>query len=193
MLSYNVADLLRAAPGTSERHLIDVPALSLTEGLQLASPVRGHVRLTNSGRGILVQAHLETTLAEQCSRCLRPAEASLSVDIEEEALPSIDLESGLPLDPREEPDVLRLDDHHELDLEPEIRDAISLAEPIAPLCRPDCPGLCRTCGQDLATDAGHAHPAETDPRLAVLAGYREHVSSSGAQQRRATPRTKEQR
>lgn len=193
MLSYNVADLLRAAPGTSERHVIDVPVLPLPEGLQLARPVRGQVRLTNSGRGILVQAHLETALAEQCSRCLRPAEATLSLDIEEEALPSIDVESGLPLDRREDPDVLRLDDHHELDLEPEVRDAISLAEPIAPLCRPDCPGLCRTCGQDLATDAGHAHPDETDPRLAVLAGFRERPSASATQHRRATPRTKEQR
>ena len=41
---------------------------------------------------------------------------------------------------------LFLDDHHELHLEPAVREAISLAEPIAPLCRSDCPGLCDTCG-----------------------------------------------
>ena len=70
---------------------------------------------------------------------------------------------------------VRLSDHHELDLEPVIRDAISLAEPIAPLCRPDCPGLCRVCGQDLATAPGHAHPDEVDPRLAALADLREHL------------------
>jgi uncharacterized protein len=175
MLSYNVADLLRAAPGTSERHVIDVPVLPLADGLELSRPVRGHVRLSQSGRGIFVQAHLETALAEPCSRCLRPAEALLSLDIEEEALPSIDLESGLPLDTSDEPDVMRLSDHHELDLEPAMRDAISLAEPIAPLCRADCPGLCVTCGQDLATDPGHAHPEDLDPRLAVLAGLRESL------------------
>ena len=175
MLSYNVAELLRAAPGTSERHEIDVTQLPLADGLELSRPVRGHVRLSQSGRGIFVQAHLETALAEPCSRCLRPAEALLSLDIEEEALPSIDLESGQPLDTSDEPDVMRLSDHHELDLEPAVRDAISLAEPIAPLCRADCPGLCVTCGQDLATDPGHGHPEDLDPRLAVLAGLRESL------------------
>jgi uncharacterized protein len=176
MLSFSVADLLRAAPGTSERHVIDAPVLAAPEGLQLLRPVQGQVRLTHSGRGILVQAHLQTALAEQCSRCLRPAEAVLALDIEEEALPTLDLETGLPLDTSDEPEVMRLTDHHELDLEPAIRDAISLAEPIAPLCRPDCPGLCRVCGQDLAGDPAHAHPEELDPRLAILADLRRDLS-----------------
>jgi uncharacterized protein len=80
------------------------------------------------------------------------------------------------LDPTEEPDALRLTDYHELDLEPAVRDAISLAEPIAPLCRPDCPGLCETCGVDLTSDPGHAHQDDDiDPRLAALAGLRERL------------------
>ena len=176
MLSYNVADLLRAAPGTSERHVIDVPDVAVPEGMELLTPVRGEVRFSHSGRGVLVQGRLETTLAEQCSRCLRPAEATLRLDIEEEALPSIDLVTGLPVDPGEDPDSIRLDDHHELDMEALVRDAISLAEPIAPLCRPDCPGLCEVCGRDLADDPGHVHSAEVDPRLAVLAGLRDRLS-----------------
>lgn len=176
MLSCNVADLLRAAPGTSERLELSVPELEMAEDVQLAEPVRGEVRLTNSGRGILVQGRVETALAEQCSRCLRPASARVSVEIEEEALPSVDLDSGIALDPGQQPDALRLTDHHELDLEPIVRDAISLAEPIAPLCRPDCPGLCVTCGADLASDPDHAHAdAEIDPRLAALAGIRERL------------------
>jgi uncharacterized protein len=175
MLSFSVTDLLRAAPGTVERFDVDVPTLALDEGLQVVRPIRGRVRLTNAGRGILVQAILETALAEQCARCLRPAEAPLTLEIEEEALPSIDLESGLPLDAASEPDVMRLTEHHELDLEPAVRDAISLAEPIAALCRPDCPGLCESCGQDLASDPGHGHPAEIDPRLAELASLRDRL------------------
>ena len=57
------------------------------------------------------------------------------------------------------------------------RSAISLAEPIAPLCRPDCPGLCETCGLDLTENLGHEHPNdEIDPRLAALAGIREQLN-----------------
>jgi len=176
VLSYNVADLLRSAPGTSERIDVTVASLPMADGVELASPVSGVVRFTYSGRGILVQGHLDTALAERCSRCLRPAQAPVSFDLEEEALPSIDLDGGAPVDASEEPGALRLTDHHELDLEPVIRDAISLAEPIAPLCRPDCPGLCKSCGLDLTSDPGHHHPDDDiDPRLASLASLRDQL------------------
>jgi uncharacterized protein len=176
MLSFNVLDLLRSAPGTSERHEVAEPALPIADGVELSDPITGYVRLTNSGRSILVQGRLHTALAEQCSRCLRPARAPLTVELEEEALPSIDVDSGLPVDTRDEPDALRLSDHHELDLEPAIRDAISLAEPIAPLCRSDCPGLCEVCGLDLTDAPEHTHPDdEVDPRLAMLAGLRDQL------------------
>jgi uncharacterized protein len=176
MLSYNVADLLRSAPGTSERYDVAETALPIADGVELADPVTGDLRLTHSGRSIIVQGHFETALVEQCSRCLRPAKARVVADIEDEALPSIDFEKGSPVDTDDEPDVLRLTEYHELDLEPAVRDAISLAEPIAPLCRPDCPGLCETCGLDLTDHPGHSHPDDDiDPRLAALAGIRDQL------------------
>lgn len=176
MLRYNVADLLRSAPGTSERFDVVLEAQTIADGLELARPALGEVRLTYSGRSILAQGHLDTALVERCSRCLRPAEAPLSIDLNDEAVPSLDLDTGAPLDTSEQPELLRLDDHHELDLEPAIRDAISLAEPIAPLCRPDCPGLCETCGIDLTSAPEHRHQEDDiDPRLASLAGIRERL------------------
>jgi len=176
MLSYNVADLLRSAPGTSDRFEVDVPALPMAEDVVLADPITGEIQLIYSGRSILVQGKLQTALVEQCSRCLRPARARVFFKLDEEALPSIDLDSGAPLDDSEEPELLRLTDHHELDLEPAVRDAISLAEPIAPLCRPDCPGLCETCGIDMTDNPGHEHPGQdVDPRLAALAGLRDQL------------------
>ena len=75
MLSYNVADLLRSAPGTSERHDVEVDTLTVAEGVELADPISGEVRLTHTGRSILVQGTVETALAEQCSRCLRQAKS----------------------------------------------------------------------------------------------------------------------
>jgi uncharacterized protein len=176
MLSYNVADLLRSAPGSSERFDVTLATLDVADGVELIRPVSGEVRLTNSGRSILVQGHLETALAERCSRCLRPAQARVVFDLQEEALPSLDLDTGSPREAADEPELLRLSDYHELDLEPAIRDAISLAEPIAPLCQPDCPGLCETCGLDLTDDPAHSHPDnDIDPRLAALAGIRERL------------------
>jgi uncharacterized protein len=177
MLRYSVADLLRSAPGTSERHEVAVAGLPIAEGVELVEPVTGEVRLTHTGRSILVQGTVRTALAEQCSRCLRGARAIVDAEFEEDALPSVDLDSGSPLHDDEGPDVLRISDHHELDLEPVVRDAISLAEPIAPLCQPDCPGLCETCGVDLIENPGHEHTDdEIDPRLAALVGIRERLN-----------------
>jgi uncharacterized protein len=174
MLRYNVAELLQAGPGASEVHDVTALRLSLDGGLELARPIEGRVKLINSGRGILVQGQLTTALVEPCSRCLRDAESAITIQLEDEALPSIDIETGLPIADTEQPEALRLDDHHELDLEPAVRDAISLAEPIAPLCRQDCPGLCDTCGADLTTLPGHRHADDDiDPRQAVMARLRD--------------------
>lgn len=173
MLSYNVASLLRAAPGTAETHQVNVDDLEVADGIELVAPVTGQVRLSVTGRTILVRADLRTAVAGNCARCLTPVVTPLEVEIEEEALPSIDIDTGLPVDNSAEPDALRLTDHHELDLEIPIREAISLAEPIAVLCRPGCRGLCPECGQDLNDNPSHAHADDdVDPRLAALAEWR---------------------
>jgi uncharacterized protein len=176
MLSYNVAELLRSAPGTSRTYPIAVDELPVAEDLELTAPIRGEVRLSRTGRSILARGHVDTAVSESCSRCLIAVSAPISVEIEEEALPSIDIDSGQPVAAADEPDALRLDAHHELDLTESVREAISLAEPIAPLCRPDCRGLCLICGTDLNADAAHAHDdQEVDPRLAGLAALRDRL------------------
>jgi DUF177 domain-containing protein len=175
MLSYNVTGLLRSAPGTSRTYPVEVESLDVADDLRLAEPIEGQVRLARTGRSILATAELRTALAETCSRCLRPTVAPVEVTIQEEALPSIDLDSGQPVRSRDsdDPDALRLDEHHELHLEGPVREAISLAEPIAPLCRADCRGLCSTCGADLNVETDHGHDDhEIDPRLARLADFR---------------------
>ena len=171
-LGWNVAGLLADGVGAARTFDVDDVTIALPEDLELAAPIRGQVRLTRTNRGILVDARLATSLAGECARCLRPLTTPIEIELDEEYLPSIDLTSGRPLDIEEEPEALRLTDHHELDLEPSVRDAILLAEPIAPLDRPDCPGLCVVCG--LPLDEGeHDHPDDDiDPRLEALKAFR---------------------
>ena len=182
MLSYNVAGLLREPPGTTRTDHLLIPAadLAIAEDLQLAGPVVGDIRLSRTGRGLMVHGSFDTSLAETCSRCLGPAVTPIRVEIHQEALPTLDIATGAPIDLSEEPDALRIDEHHELDLEPPVREAISLAEPIAPLCREDCAGLCVTCGEDLNASADHHHEDdEIDPRLAGLAALLAETEGSG--------------
>ncbi len=169
-LSWNVAGLLTDVIGATR--VLDVTDVRpSTEEFDLAEPIAGRIRLTRTNRGILVAADLTVTLAVECSRCLRPTTLPLALTIKEEVLPALDLASGVPLDTEAEPDALRLTDHHELDLETTVLEAIVMAEPIAPLCRPDCPGLCPTCGGRL-DEGSHVHPDDDiDPRLAALQGF----------------------
>jgi uncharacterized protein len=171
-LAWNVAGLLGDSVGSVRTIDVADVTIDLPEDLELAAPIRGQVRLIRTNRGILAEARLATSLAGECARCLRPVTTPIDVVLEEEYLPSVDLTSGRPVDTETEPDALRLTDHHELDLEPSVRDAISLAEPIAPLDRPDCPGLCVVCG--LPLDEGeHSHPDDDiDPRLEALKAFR---------------------
>ncbi len=168
---WNVAGLLGDTVGADREYDIVDATIELPDELTLAEPINGTVRLIHTNRGVLAQARLRTALATECVRCLRPTTVPLDLRIEDEFLPSLDLTTGKAVPVGEEPEALRLNDHHELDLEGSVWDAISLAEPIAPLDRPDCPGLCPTCG--LPLDEGeHDHPDEDiDPRLEALRGF----------------------
>ena len=173
-LTWNVAGLLGENHGATRDYEIAGVTIDLGDDLRLADPIEGHVRLARTNRGLLVIADLTTSLQAQCSRCLRDIEVPIEVFIEEEALPTIDLHTGQPVaiaaGPDEEP--LRLTDHHELDLEAAVREAIQLAEPIAPLCRENCPGLCAVCGERL-DEGNHDHPTDDiDPRLEALRAFR---------------------
>jgi uncharacterized protein len=171
-LAWNVAGLLGEVPGADRDYAVDRVEIDLGEDLRLAEPIEGRVRLIRTNRGILAAADLYAALALECSRCLRDVAHGVEVRFQEEYLPSLDLATGRPLPTDDEPDVARLNDHHELDLETPVREALQLAEPIAPLCRPDCPGLCVTCGGRL-DEGAHDHPDDDiDPRLEALRGFR---------------------
>jgi DUF177 domain-containing protein len=171
-LTFNVARVLAEGPGASRAFPVAGVMLDLGDDLRQADPLEGTVHVVRTNRGLLVTGRLETSLETSCSRCLKEIEVPVTIDLEEEALPSIDVITGAPLDTSAEPDVLRLTDHHELELGEAVREAILLEEPIAPLCRPDCPGLCPICGGDLSRGP-HDHPdADVDPRLEVLRAFR---------------------
>jgi uncharacterized protein len=172
-LVWNVAGLLDDEPGATRDYVVAGATIDLGDDLRLADPIEGHIRLARTNRGLLVIAELDTSLAAECSRCLRDIEVPIHISIEEEALPSVDLHSGHPVRAVAEGDdePLRLTDHHELDVETPVREAIQLAEPFAPLCREDCPGLCLVCGERLE-EGVHDHPVDDiDPRLEALRAF----------------------
>ena len=184
----NVAGLLGDGVGATRTIDIVDASVDLPDDLVLAEPISGRIRLTHENRGVVADVDLTTALAGECARCLRPLTTPIDIDLDG-GVPAV----GRPVDRAsgagdDEPDALRLTDHHELDLAPSVVDAISLAEPIAPLDRPDCPGLCMVCG--LPLDEGtHDHPVDDiDPRLEALRGFVDDDEDDPPALIEATPR-----
>ncbi len=167
-LIFNVAGLLAEPAGTVQDIVVACRALDPGSVPVQTRGITGELRLSRTNRGLLVRGRLHTAIALVCSRCLRDIEYPVEIKLDDEALPSLDVGTGVPIETEVDADVLRLTHHHELDLKGVVRDAIALAEPIATICREDCPGLCIVCGLELA-GGPHDHPDEDiDPRLEGL-------------------------
>jgi uncharacterized protein len=162
-LSVEISELL-TKPGSSRRLEFseEVPGLGLDVG-RVRPLMHFELRLDSLVEGVLVAGTVGGAYAFECIRCLRPFEEPFEVGLGEvlayEGQPGAEEEYQIT------------DDHAHL--EPVIRDAVMLAMPLNPLCRPDCKGLCPVCGADLnVTDCGHK-AQRTDLRWEPLARLRE--------------------
>ena len=164
---YNVAQMMKEAVG-AVRHYSISETVHYPEERWGPLQAEGNVTLLRTPRGILVQAQVQVALTEECGRCVEPYAQELTAEIEEEFLPVTDVVTGLPLPlPRgEEP--FTIDEKHLLDLTEALRQGIWVVRPIQPLCRPECAGLCPTCGQDLNQGPCGCAEGPVDPRWEQL-------------------------
>lgn len=160
-------DALRLSSGEGRRLDLEVAIEPLELGGQRYEipggrvPVRLDVSRT-TGSGYALRIAFEAAPLGPCMRCLEPAALALEIEAREVSVPAggEELESPYVRD-------------GVLDLRAWARDALALAMPAQPLCRPDCAGLCPVCGADLnAAGADHGHDREPDPRWAKLSELR---------------------
>ena len=137
MLQFNVSQLLKSTIGTMREYHVD-DSVNI-EG----SPVnvKGDIRMTRIDQGILVQGKLESAMEAACCRCLDLFSCPININLEEQFLPIVDVQSGYKLEAPLEPETFTLDERHTLDLTEAIRQYAILALPMKPLCRPDCAGV----------------------------------------------------
>jgi uncharacterized protein len=179
MTAFNVAGLLREPSGAVRDHRLRDRYVTLGPDVELAGPMNGTLRFQRTNRGILVRGNVEAPVRRTCARCLEAFVEPASISISEEYVPSIDPETGASVDRDQADDAVQLiDEHHEIDLTPVLHDEFALTEPMHPLCRPDCPGLCPECGGRLdERHVGHVND-DIDPRLAGLAKLLERDGGS---------------
>ena len=157
-----VRDLVNR-PGEMREHRFDVPAPEqFGEGLvavREGSELEIDLRLESVHEGVLVSAEVDAIAEGECGRCL--IDIALPVQVEFQEL--FAYHSGEAFEYEVQ------DDH--VDLESLIRDAVVLALPFQPVCRPDCPGLDPETGLRLAEHPELVTPEQSDPRWAALTGF----------------------
>jgi uncharacterized protein len=166
VVQFNVSQLLKSPLGTTRQYEVD-EKVRIGEN---TPQVRGEVTMLRTNRGILVRGRLETEIELTCSRCLTVFRQPVTLDIEEEYFPTIDILTGTAVPvPEDEPDAFMIDQNNILDLSEAIRQYGLLAIPMKPLCRENCAGLCPTCGTNLNVKSCNCPPI-IDPRLEKLRG-----------------------
>jgi len=158
-------------------------------------PVTFKGTLTRRGERFHLKGRVSATLQLSCGRCLTPfplpVDTAVDLTYLPERTPVVVRDSGKAdagkadaakgpgkgaKAPAVEEEVELQDEDldtayyrdHLLDLAEMLREQFYLALPMQPLCRPDCQGLCPTCGIDRNIDTCQCKTEWIDPRLSVL-------------------------
>ncbi|MBY0442939.1 MAG: DUF177 domain-containing protein [Mycobacteriaceae bacterium] len=127
------------------------------------APLDLDLRVESVSEGVLVTGTVAAPTVGECARCLTPVSGHVEITLTELfAYPDSTTSATTAED-----EVARVIDDT-VDLEQPIVDAVGLALPFAPLCHPDCPGLCPQCGVMLATAEPDHHHDLIDPRWSKL-------------------------
>ena len=159
LAAVDVHDLV-GHPGASRRAPVTGTLEGLaTEVVQVPEdvPVAADLLLESVVEGILVTGTIRGEWMLRCARCLTEFRAPFEVSVAELFASHAD----------EDTDDYELTEDAAIQPDQMFRDAIGVEMPFSPLCRPDCAGLCETCGGNRNLGECPGHP-QVDPRFAVL-------------------------
>ncbi len=154
-LRFLVTDLL-ARPGTGRPVKASVALGIEVESARVIDPVRMEAVLEGLADGVLAKTTVEFDAVIRCNRCLREWQEPRRVPFLEVFTRHLDEDGRM------------IDREGRIDLEPAMLDEVVVSLPLVALCRPDCAGLCPTCGTDLNEAPCSGHADELDSPFAPL-------------------------
>lgn len=126
-----------------------------------ASPVT--FVFTNIGRGrAKIKGDAEFIFDAVCDRCLKPVRQKVALSFVREVWAPDS--AADPSDYEEQPFM----DGFQLNVEDLLISEIVTSWPMKILCKPDCKGICPTCGRDLNTGTCDCDTFVPDPRMAAI-------------------------
>jgi uncharacterized protein len=142
----NVGFIISNEVGYYHDFPFEYETIRVAEDLELRNFI-GTARFGRTAQGLILTGHFQSDLEVQCVRCLSTFSETVHWEITE--LYAFNEKSLTESD-------LLVPEDAQIDLAPMMRDYALTEVPINPVCKPDCMGLCATCGQDLnKSDCGH--------------------------------------
>ncbi len=160
-MRYNVAQLLKEPIGSTRSYDLD-QAFSGAE--RFADHISGSILLLRTDQGVLTSADLQVDSTLTCGRCLVKYHFELTLKIEEEFFPTVEISTGRRLAGPSGSGEPSIDATHTLELTDVLRQHVITNSPMKPLCQPDCVGLCQQCGANLNHQKCVCSNANVDPR-----------------------------
>jgi uncharacterized protein len=167
-LTVSVAEIL-GHPGEYRDLKVErpLPGVRVALAQLVDEPIQAALRLESVVEGILVTGEVQADARFTCARCLKEFPGDIDLDVCELYVGSADLEDV-------DEDAYEVSGT-EVELEPMLRDAVTLALPLNPLCREDCMGLCSRCGRVLTSETCDCTEEDVDPRWAALDELRDKL------------------
>lgn len=157
-LRLNVGFIIGSDVGFSNEFPFDYETLRVSDDLELRD-FHGSAVIGRTPQGLLLTGQFQATFKVECVRCLNEFDQTVHWEMTE--LFAFNKKSTTDSN-------LLLPDDGQIELAPLIRDYALTEIPISPICKPDCKGLCPTCGQDLnKKDCGHRTDTSGSPFAAL--------------------------
>lgn len=141
--------ITKVSVGGEEYPMLDSPPVSFV--------------FTNTGKGrARIEGKATFVFSAGCDRCLKPVEGKMEICFAREVwAPGMRAELSVY---EEQPFM----DGFQLDVEDLLISEIVTSWPMKILCKPDCKGICPTCGRDLNTGTCKCETFVPDPRMAAI-------------------------
>jgi uncharacterized protein len=178
---------LREIPHGTSTYAVELAAADLDllmADAEFVTPVTLELEVIRVDEQVQFRGQAQVVTRQGCARCLEPMERTLVVPVEVVAR-----RRGAREKDQEPAEGLVLHDGEEISLADEVRELILLSIPRAPLCRPDCAGLCPQCGANLTgRPCGCGQTDPSDPRWAGLRGLSEDPGAAPGHKGKRSPR-----
>jgi len=175
---------MEVAATESDAWLADAVKDALAESSDEGFQAKLRVGLTRTDGNVNVDGDIDLVSRPACDRCAVAFEEAQKVHVHTVLAPKYESERQRRLEQEIEAELVEEDmefafyEGDRFDLAEVVREQIVLAQPMQRLCRPDCKGLCQSCGKNLNEGPCDCHGEDRPKSFSALEGFKAQNSKT---------------